>query len=95
VKSLLVRYDDRCKGKAGREYNISPRFAAGPISPARCAACQAPAPHPAPSTALQARLDYLFRHHVRDDPANAATHALRDCMENYRLAAALEAENRA
>lgn len=58
------------------------------------AADQSPAPHPAPSTALQARLDYLFRHHVRDDPTNAATHALRRHMESYRLAAALEPENR-
>lgn len=58
------------------------------------AAGQSTAPHPAPSTALQARLDYLFRHHVRDDPANTATRALRRYMESYRLAAAPAAEHR-
>ncbi|TQK07141.1 hypothetical protein [Herbaspirillum sp. SJZ107] len=58
------------------------------------AADQAPAPHPAPSTAQQARLDYLFRHHLRNDSANAATRALRRCMESYRVAAAGETEHR-
>jgi hypothetical protein len=47
-----------------------------------------------PSAAQQARLDHVFRHHLRDDPTNAATHALRRYMESYRLAAAVEAESR-
>ncbi len=58
------------------------------------AADQSPTSHPVPSAAQQARFDYLFRHHVRDDPANVATQALRRYMESYRLAAAAEAESR-
>lgn len=58
------------------------------------AADQSPASYPMPSAAQRARLDYLFRHHVRDDPANAARHALRRYIESYRLAAAAEAESR-
>ena len=59
------------------------------------AADQSPVPHSAPSAALQARLDHLFRHHVRADPANAATHALRRYMESYRVTtAAARAERR-
>lgn len=34
---------------------------------------------------LQARLDHLFRNHVRDDPTDAATTVLRRLVEAYRL----------
>jgi hypothetical protein len=54
------------------------------------AAGQSPAPDPMPSTALQARLNHLFRHHLRDDPAQAATGILRRYVENYRTAAQAE-----
>lgn len=37
---------------------------------------------------VQARLDHLFRHHRRDDPA---VNALRACLEAYRLASAAQA----
>jgi len=52
------------------------------------AADQSQAQDSALPAALQARLDYLFRQHVRDDPAHAATGMLRRYMENYRAAAA-------
>lgn len=41
-------------------------------------------PLPAQDT-LQARLDYLFRHHPRADADGAATGVLRRCIEQYRL----------
>jgi hypothetical protein len=43
-----------------------------------------PAPDSALPAALQARLDYLFRHHVRDDSDAAATATLRHYLETYR-----------
>ena len=57
------------------------------------AADPSPAPHPTPATALQSRLDYLFRHHVRDDPANAGTAALRRYVESYRLGTPAQTEH--
>jgi hypothetical protein len=39
---------------------------------------------------VQARLDQLFRKHVRDDPADPASAALRRYMEAYRLAQAMQ-----
>jgi hypothetical protein len=37
------------------------------------------------AAALQARFDHLFRNHVRDDPNDAATTALRRLVEAHRL----------
>lgn len=55
------------------------------------AAGQSPAPDHALPTAVQARLDQLFRHHLRDDPAAAATEALRRYIETHRGQAATQA----
>jgi hypothetical protein len=52
---------------------------------------QSPAPDQALPTAVQARLDHLFRHHLRDDPAAAATAALRRYIETYRGQTAAQA----
>ena len=41
-------------------------------------------PHVA-AAASQARLDHLFRNHVRDNPNDAATTALRRLVEIHRL----------
>lgn len=50
---------------------------------------QAPPPSPEAIAAQQAadreRLDYLFRKHDPDDPADAATTLLRSYVSNYRL----------
>jgi hypothetical protein len=48
------------------------------------AIAQAAAPAPDPS-ALQARLDHLFRNNVRDDDNDWATGILRRYMEDYRF----------
>ena len=55
---------------------------------------QFPAPDPTLPTAVQARLDRLFRHHVRDDPAARASTTLRSYVEAYRRQAAAQAEDR-
>lgn len=55
---------------------------------------QSPAPEPVLPATAQARLDRLFRHHVGDDPAAAATNTLRRYVEAYRRQAAAQAEAR-
>lgn len=58
------------------------------------AAGQSMAPDPTLPAALQARLDHLFRHHVRDDQAAAATATLRAHIEAYRRQAEEHAKAR-
>lgn len=43
------------------------------------------APAPVDATAVQARLDYLFRNNERDDHNDWATGILRRYVEDYRL----------
>jgi len=58
------------------------------------AAGQSPAQDAPLPAAVQARIDQLFRHHLREDPAIAATtamQALRRYIETYRGQAATQA----
>jgi len=59
------------------------------------AAAQSPAPDSTLPTAVQARLDHLFRQHASDDPAAAATATLRRYIDTYRRQAAAQAGTQA